>query len=256
MTQAPPFANPSHRVAPTWRRWCLWSVLTMPFFAGVQPARADVVVGNGKAASESRSTGEFNAISLKGGLALELRQGSPASVVVHGDSNLLPLLESTIEPDQTLLLRWRPGTSVRLNSRTWVEVTAPQIRAVSSAGSGDITIDGMKVPRLAVSINGSGGVHAKALNNEELSLGIAGSGNVSLAGRATRLSIDLSGSGGIDAAELRADDVRVSIAGSGDASVHAARTLAVSIAGSGGVTYSGGPTVQRSIAGSGSVRKR
>jgi hypothetical protein len=237
-------------------RSCAGWLLALSFIAMTAPARADTVVGNGKAASEARSTDEFNAIALQGGLALELRQGSPAAVVVHGDSNLLPLLESVVESGRTLHLRWKRGTSVRTDSRTWVEVTAPQIRALSSAGSGEITIDTLKAPQLSVSISGSSSVRAKSLNNDALSLAIAGSGSAALAGRATRLDINLSGSGGVNAVQLRADEVRVSIAGSGNAAVDAARKLAVSIAGSGNVTYDGDPTVQRAIVGSGHVRKR
>jgi hypothetical protein len=229
--------------------------LVLPLVVGSTAARADTAVGNGKAASEVRPTAEFNAIAIKGSMALELRQGSPAAVVVHADSNLLPLLESVVD-DRTLQLRWKDGASVRTGSRAWVEVTAPQIRAVSSAGSGDIVIDTLKAPQLTLSIAGSSNVRAKALSTDELSLGITGSGGAHLAGRAARLALELSGSGAIDAAELRADDVRVSIAGSGGASVYAARTLVASIAGSGNVTYSGEPSVQPAIAGSGRVRRR
>ena len=230
--------------------------LALWFAAAGTAAWADTVVGNGQAASQARSTGEFDAVALQGGFALELRQGGPAAVVVRGDSNLLPLLESVVESDRALHLRWKHGVSVRTESRTWVEVTAPQIRALSSAGSGDITIDTLKAPQLSVSISGSGSVRATSLNNDELSLTIAGSGSASLAGQATRLDINLSGSGGVDAAQLRADEVRVSVAGSGDAAVHAARSLAVGIAGSGNVSYSGEPKLQRAIVGSGHLRKR
>jgi len=256
MVHAQPLTTQATAAA-AWLHPCVWLVLALPLIVGSPPARAaDVVVGNGKAASETRATAAFNAISLKGGVALELRQGNPASVVVHGDSNLLPLLETVVKDGQTLQLRWRSDTSVHTQSRTWVEVTAPQIQALSSAGSGDIAIDGMKAPRLAVSISGSGGVRAKSLDNDELSLAISGSGANSVTGRAARLDIDVSGSGAIDAAPLHADDVRVTIAGSGNASVHAARSLAVSIAGSGNVTYSGEPAIRQTIAGSGRLSKR
>jgi hypothetical protein len=240
-----------------WLRSCLRLALALPFSAAWQPAHADdVVMGNGKAASETRTPGEFSGIRLAGGMALKLKQGSPAAVVVHGDSNLLILIETVIEGDKSLQLRWKRGTSVRTQSPTWVEVVAPQVRAVASAGSGDIEIDTMKVPRLALSMKGSGDLRAKGLQNDELLIGIAGSGELTLAGQATRVAIDLSGSGNIEAGDLRADEVTVGIAGSGSAVVHAARKLVASIAGSGDVLYSGEPTVQRAIAGSGSVRKR
>ena len=239
----------------TTRRLALLAALALPWAAATMPARAEAVVGNGQAANESRPIGEFDSIGLSGSIGLHLRQGSPTALVVHADANLLPLLETVVEGAQ-LQVRWKHGTSLRTDSRTWVEVTAPQVHAIASAGSGDITIDAMNVPRLALSLHGSGGVQAKGLQSDELSLGLAGSNRVTLAGHAARVSMNVSGSGGIEAADLRADDVRVSVAGSGNASVNAARTLTVSIAGSGNVIYSGDPTVQRAIAGSGTIRKR
>src|SRR5262245_9924654 len=248
-------AVPARSVASAALQAVVW-LLALPVLAAAPPSHAETVVGNGQAASETRTPGAFNAIGLQGGLALEVRQGSPASVVVHADSNLVPLIESVIEGDHALRLRWKSGTSVRTTRRAWVEVTAPQIGALSSAGSGDISIEGMKAPRLAVSIQGSGAVRAKALDVDDLSLATSGSAGLNLAGRALRVNIELSGSGSVETSALHADDVRIGIAGSGSANVHAARTLAVSIAGSGDVIYSGDPSVQRAIAGSGQVRKR
>jgi hypothetical protein len=236
---------------------CLLFALAVPLLAGSPAARAaDVIVGNGKAASESRATAEFNAVSISGGLPLRLKQGSPASVVVHGDANLLPLIETTVEGDKTLHLRWKPNTSVRTTAKLWIDVVAPQVQALTSAGSSDVEIDTMKVPQLAVSVRGSGDVRAKGLDADAVSLAIRGSGDMKLAGRAAKLSVDLAGSGNVEAADLRCDDVTVGIAGSGNAVVHASRKLSASIAGSGDVVYIGEPSVQRSIAGSGSVRKR
>jgi hypothetical protein len=249
-------SQPMSTAQHSWLRSCVLLVLALPFATAWQLARADVVTGNGKATSEVRSTGEFASIGLAGGMALKLKQGSPASVVVHADSNLVPLIETVVEGDKALQVRWKRDTSVRTQSLTWVEVVAPQVRAVASAGSGDIEIDTMKVPRLALSIKGSGDLRAKGLLNDDLLIAIAGSGDLSLVGQTTRLAIDLAGSGNIEAGELRADEVTVGIRGSGNATVHAARKLVASIAGSGNVVYSGEPAVQRAIAGSGSVRKR
>lgn len=233
-----------------------WVLLALLLIAAAPAVWAETVVGNGKAASETRNTGEFNAIRLDGSMALKLRQGSTPSVVVHGDSNLLPLIETVVERDKSLQLRWKRGVSVRSHASVYVEVVAPQVHAVASAGSGDIEIDTMRVPRLSLSIKGAGDLRAKDLASDELAISIAGSGDLKLSGQSTRLTIEVSGSGDIDAGELRSDDVTIGIAGSGDAVVHASRKLVANIAGSGDVRYSGDPSVQQSIAGSGSVRKR
>ncbi len=105
MIQGAPSVTHSKPSRRTLLRSCVVGVLALPFITGGSPAQADAVIGNGKAASEVRATAEFNAMALQGSLALEMRQGSPASVVVHGDSNLLPLLESVVDNGQTLQLR-------------------------------------------------------------------------------------------------------------------------------------------------------
>jgi hypothetical protein len=233
-----------------------WVLFALLLLAAAPAAWAETVVGNGKPATETRNTGTFSSIGLHGSMTLRLRQGSTPSVVVHADSNLLPLIETVVERDQSLQLRWKRGVSVRSQAPVHVEVVAPQVQAVSSAGSGDIEIDTMKVPRLALSIRGSGDLRASGLSTDELAITVAGSGDLTLAGQASRLTIEVSGSGDIDAGELRSDDVSVGIAGSGHVAVHAARKLAASIAGSGDLRYSGDPSVQQSIAGSGSVRRR
>ena len=244
-----PLARPG---SPSLMPW----MLTLLLIAVAPTAWAETMVGNGKAASESRAVAEFTAIALSGGMSLKLKQGSPASVVVHGDSNLLPLVETVVEGNQSLHLRWKRGVSVRSQVPVAVEVIAPQVQAISSAGSGNIEIDTMKVPRLSLSIKGSGAVRAKRLHTEALAISIAGSGDLELAGQAVRMAIEMSGSGDVDAGELRSDEVTIGIAGSGGALVHASRKLVASIAGSGEVLYSGDPSVRRSIADSGSVRKR
>ena len=236
--------------------WLPWVLLTLLLVAAAPTVWAETVVGNGQAASDSRTVAGFNAVTLSGGMALKLRQGSPASVVVRGDANLLPLLETVVEGNQTLQLRWKRGTLVRTQVPTIVEVTAPLVQAVASAGSGDIEIDAMKTTRLSLSIKGSGDLQARGLQTEDLAISLAGSGDLNLAGQTTRMAIDISGSGDVDAHDLRSDDVTVGVAGSGDVSVHATRKLVVSIAGSGDVVYSGDPSVQQSVAGSGRVRKR
>jgi hypothetical protein len=233
-----------------------WLLLALLLFAAAPAAWAQTLVGNGHAASEPRTVAAFNAIASSGGLALRVRQGSPAAVTVHGDANLLPMIEAVVDANQTLQLRWQRGLSVRTTARTWVDVVAPQVEAVSGAGSGGIRIDTMKVPRLALAIKGSADLDVKDLRTEALQVSVSGSGDVELAGQATRVAIELSGSGEVDADDLHADEVTIGIRGSGGVGVHASRKLVASIAGSGHVRYRGEPSVQQSIAGSGSVRKR
>ncbi len=216
----------------------------------------ETVAGNGQRTSESRTVGEFQAIAVTGGIDLKLKQAESTRVTVHGDSNVVPWVELSLDADKTLRVRWKRGATVRTRSPVVVEVAAPLVRAIATEGSSDVDIDALKVPQFALAISGSGDVRTRGLQHDELTVGITGSGDVKLAGASTRVRISVSGSGDVDAAELAASDVTVNISGSGDAAVRASRALNVSVAGSGHVVYSGSPALTQAIAGSGSVRPR
>ncbi len=218
------------------------------------------VQGSGKAATEKRAVGEFNAIVSSGSMKLVVRQGEGVALAVTADDNLLPLLETVVEPGNdgpTLHLRWKKGSSV--NTRTEVKVVADvkTLSAIQLSGSGDVVVESLKAPALKMQVAGSGDARLNKLALGELVVDIAGSGDVRAEGSATALKVKVAGSGNVRMNELAADDVRVSISGSGDAEVQAQKALNVAIAGSGDVRYSGNATqVKSSVAGSGSVSKK
>ncbi len=230
-------------------------VLLLPL-AGAQAATN----GSGKAATESRETSGFSAISLRGDMDLVVRQGAREAVQVTADDNLLPLLQTAVQGSgeaRTLVVQWRRGENIRPRVKTVVTVDVLRLTALASSGSGDIVVEPLQTLTLTLSISGSSDARLRGLATEQLRLTITGSGDVQASGKAGKLSVSIAGSGDVHARELAADDVTVSIAGSGDASVRADKTLAVSIAGSGDIEYAGAATITGSrIAGSGSVRQR
>lgn len=219
-----------------------------------------LTTGSGNSASETRTAKGFQAISVRGAINLVVRLGTAERVTVQADDNLLPLVQTLVEgrgDARTLRVQFKPGESLRSKTPVVVTVDVIKLSAVASSGSGDISIEALKTPALALSISGSSDAKLRGLDTEQLTISIAGSGDVQAAGRASRLDVSIAGSGDVLTRELAAADVSISIAGSGDASVMAQNTISVSIAGSGDVEYGGGATlVRRSIVGSGSVRQR
>lgn len=222
--------------------------------------QAATLTGSGNPATESRAVSGFQAIALHGSIDLVVRQGASEGVQLRGDDNLLPLVQTVVEgsgPTRTLRIEFKPGTSVRTRTPLVVSVDVLHLKALSSHGSGDISVEPLKTPALALTIAGSSDAKLRQLDAEQFSISIAGSGDVLASGRAAKLEVSIAGSGDVRARELLAGDVSVSIAGSGDASVTAQKTLGVSIAGSGDVDYGGGATLSSArVAGSGSVRQR
>ena len=206
-----------------------------------------------------RSVAEFQAIALHGEMDLVVRQGTPQSVQLQADDNLLPLLETAVESTSngaTLQLRWAKGQSISSRTKVRVTVVVPKLSALSAAGSGDMLVESFTTPALKVSLSGSGDARLPGLATDDLGIRLAGSGNVSGSGKAARVNVSIAGSGDVRLSELLADDVAINIAGSGDAAVNAQKTLDVRVAGSGDVSYSGNPTVKSKMAGSGSISRR
>ena len=225
-----------------------------------QPVQA-ATTGSGRAASESRPVGEFDAIAVSGSMDLVVRQtGAKESVEVTADDNLLPLLETVVESGssgRTLMIRFKRGENIRSKAPIKVSVNAVRLAALASSGSGHLLVEALKTPALKLSISGSSDARLNELQADALDVRIAGSGDVSATGNARQLKVSIAGSGDVNLNALAADDVTVSIAGSGDAVVQANKSLGVSIAGSGDVQYSGTATaVRSSVAGSGHVSKR
>jgi hypothetical protein len=225
---------------------------------GLAPAAVRAASGcSGRSATETRALGTFSAISMRDDIDVRVRPGESESVQVTADDNLLSLLETVVDGG-TLRIQWKSGESVRPRAKTAVTVAVRRLEAVASAGSGDLVVEALKTPALALSIAGSSDATLRQLEVDGLfRVRIAGSGDVQAHGKAGRLEVSIAGSGDMDARELLVDDASISIAGSGDADVSARKTVAVSIAGSGDVRFGGGATLASSrVMGSGSVRQR
>lgn len=114
-----------------------------------------------------------------------------------------------------------------------IVVYGPQPRAISLAGSGDVTATG--------------------LNGGDFSYALAGSGDATLTGKVRHFNASIAGSGDISAKNLSCDTCSVSIAGSGDVTVSAKSKLDANIAGSGDIRYFGNPKVQKTVIGQGTI---
>lgn len=221
---------------------------------------AAMTTGSGKVASETRAHSDFEAISMAGSFKLEVRQGTKESVTVSGDDNLLPLVETSVESTasgRTLVIRNKRGESYRTRSELKVSVEVVKLTALSSAGSGNLHVEGLKTPLLKLTVAGASDAMLRALDTDALTISIAGSGDVKASGNARKLRLSIAGSGDAALGDLVSDEVSVSVAGSGDALVVANKSLTATVAGSGDIRYRGTASeLKTTVMGSGSVRKQ
>jgi hypothetical protein len=252
-------ANATHLVATL----AVTAAAVLTAFAMPMPAHAvtinlfngdgHTVTGSGKEVNVARPVGAFSVLRVDSSVDVHAHQGATASVSVHADDNIEPMIETTVEGD-ALVVRMKKGSSFSTRHNVVVDVVFTSLTAARQHGSGDLHIDKLSGPRFESTIAGSGDLQIDNAQLGSFALSIAGSGDVVISGTADEARFGVAGSGDINARNFAARKVSVSISGSGDAHVNATEAIDAKVAGSGDITYSGHPRdVSRRVSGSGSV---
>jgi hypothetical protein len=215
----------------------------------------DQVQGSGNIQKQARQVPHFTGVELSLPGKVEVHIGNTEGVTIETDDNLLPLIETTVE-DGTLRLR---PTKRNLNLRTRnlkIVVNARDIDRLTVGGSGSISTDPLRAPKLEFVIGGSGSIDVAGIDTDAAALKVAGSGDLKVGdGNVRTLSVTISGSGDVKMDRVKAASANVKVAGSGTATLWVQDSLSLTVAGSGDVNYYGDPRVTQSVAGSGSAHR-
>ena len=217
--------------------WAAVANLDVERFAGSVLVRVNdlpVRAGSGKPASVVRDAGTaFDRIVLRSAENLDVRIGPEASITLHGDDNLLELIETRIDGGRLMI---ESRGSYRSKTPLRVEVQLPSLRAFALEGSADARIRGVTGKALEIELNGSG--------------------NITASGSVENLDVDLNGSGDASLGGLKAVRVEADLNGSGDITVAASEALEAELNGSGDIRYHGSPArLRMEVNGSGDIER-
>lgn len=224
----------------------------MGFIANAQSSK---IKGNGKVVTETKTTGDYDAIKVGGSFDVNLVAGKEGKIILKGEENLLSAIKVEVE-DNTLKIYVDKMVNIRPTSKIEITVPFEKISAVSLAGSGNLkTKDQIKSETFAAKLAGSGNVNLNVdSNNFELNL--SGSGDVTLKGSADKFTSKLAGSGNVNASDLKSKNVEANVAGSGNSIVNCEGNLTARVSGSGNIKYFGNPDKRDvKVSGSGNIKK-
>jgi hypothetical protein len=229
-------------------------------------------MGNGQSQTEARTVADFTRVENLGSLAVTVTPG-PTSVSITADSNLLPLITTTVTNGQLVIDQTKNFiTHLSLSAA----VTTPTLVALDNEGSGSLSASGFDAGAFTIDNAGSGAVTLQG-TVDVLTLTAEGSGETQLSGSATGLEATLDGSGAVDGTQFPVvGPAHVLMRGSGGANlvIQGDSTLEVdgsgsltvaldggttnfTVNGSGGIVWTGQTTVgQTNVNGSGSVQHR
>ena len=237
----------------------VFSAFLVSFIANAQWSSDDKnkVKGNGNIVTQTRNTGDYDAIKVGGSFDVNLVAGKEGKIIIKGEENLLSNIKIEVE-DNALKIYVEKGISIRPSSGHKIEITVPfeKISALSLSGSGDIqTKDKIKSDTFSAKMAGSGNFKLDVDSNT-FDLSLSGSGDVILKGSADKFTTKLAGSGNVNASDLKSKNVEANVSGSGNSIVNCEGSLTARVAGSGNIKYFGNPEKRDvKVSGSGNITK-
>ena len=187
---------------------------------------------DGPPRTQTRDVGAFTRIANQDSVDVHLHVGDRRRVQVHAGEKVIDDVRTEV----------RDGTlEISFDHDGWggdsasVDVSVPQLTAISLDGSGDVEADGIATDAFVLRSDGSA--------------------DITLAGTADQLTVELHGSGDADLAALTAREAQVRVEGSGNAEVRADDQLEATVEGSGDLEYHGDPEVDEHVDGSGDLSR-
>lgn len=198
--------------------------------------------GNREVATETRTVGNYDKLSITGAFKVKIVPGSAGSLQVTADENLLGYIETYIKGGK-LVIRVNPEYSISHYTKLYVEVPANYLSQINLTGSGEVfNTENFDWKNIKLNLTGSGNFDIKT-NVTHLKANLVGSGEIFLTGQAETANYLLTGSGVLSAKELKAQNVKASLTGSGEMRLRAVQNLDARVMGSGNILYYGEPDV-------------
>lgn len=229
--------------------------ITVLFFALLLLASCRHVTGSGNIISEKKGVENFTAIDAGSAFAVEVKIGSPLSVLIEADDNLMKYIEAKVEGN-TLKLHSKNGLSIT-DGHFKAYVTVPALDNIESSGAATVNVlDELKnSKRIWLHASGAGKITAQ-VDAPEINVESSGAANIKLSGKTKDISAHASGAAGIQAAELQSENAVAHASGAANVHVYASVKVTGDASGAGKVYYKGGATnVAVDESGAGKVKK-
>lgn len=194
-------------------------------------------------------TARFDKLTATGMDDVSMTTGDRWRIRATGDARALAQLRFLVD-DGALIVGRLSGPRERYG-KARIEVTAPSLRSVTSAGSGAVDVERIGGERASATIAGSGRTTIRRVETDRLDATVAGSGGLALTGRSSRADVTIAGSGNLAGDGFTAGAANVTVAGSGGARFRSPGEVRATIVGSGTVTVSGTTSCRQTRMGSG-----
>ncbi|MEO6670979.1 MAG: head GIN domain-containing protein [Ferruginibacter sp.] len=209
--------------------------------------------GSGNIITQTRSTGAFRALDIKGGFEVEVKNGPTENVVVEADDNLMKYIEVKVVDNE---LKIRLDHINVTDAHLKIFITAPEINSVdASGGSGIVVKDALKSAGKIIVKASSGSNIKTAIDAPEIKADASSGGQLTLSGRTRDFHASSSSGSSLSASELLSENSYVSASSGANAHVYASVSIDASASSGGNISYRGAAVVKKSESSGGEVSK-
>lgn len=205
----------------------------------------ELVRGSGNVVSESREVGGFERVNACCGMALIITQGTPTSLEIEADDNLLSEIRTVITGD-TLTIEYAemgPRRNYETSQSVRCLLTVDSLSGISVSGGGSLEAGELNVTDLAIELSGGSTGSIDALQAKNLDLTLNGGGSAFISGIVEHQNAGLNGGSQYSAADLQSLTASVSINDGGGATIWVTEDLTVNLNGGSRLEYYGSPQI-------------
>ncbi len=208
------------------------------------------------AAERGYSVSDFERIRVNGPYRVEVMTDRSTVVKATGSTQALDRVIIEVQ-GRTLLIRpnrtgWA-GAGVMDAPPALIFVRAPALREAFIAGSGALSLTGLKGLRVVLGVEGAGTLTANGVAADRLDIGVIGTGRLIASGTARQATVTSRGAAAVEAARLTVDDLSVTWESAADGAFSARRTARANSVGAGNVVIAGAAACTVNALGDGSV---
>jgi hypothetical protein len=212
----------------------------------------ETITGSGNLITETRSISGVSRVELMIDANLEIQQGSQESLVVTGDENILPVLQTNVVGGK-LNIRYQPQVNVRGFHQPKLVLTVKNLSGLRLSSSGTVNVGPLTTGNFDIDLTSSCNLNIQNIQADKITTNISSSGDIIIQGVANSLVLHVSSSGNFRAGDLQVQKASVTLTSSGDVTLWVIENLDADISSSGNIAYYGNPNVSQHLTSSGDL---
>jgi hypothetical protein len=210
----------------------------------------ETVTGSGKLMTETRTVSGVSRVELMIDANLEIQQGPQESLLVTGDDNILPMLQTAVVGGK-LNIRYRPQVNVQGLHQPKLVLIVKDLSGLRLSSSGTVKVGPLTTGNFNIELTSSCNVNIQGIQADKITTNITSSGDITIQGIANSLVLHVTSSGNFQAGDLKVQEAKVTLTSSGDVTLWVIESLDADLSSSGNIAYYGNPSTRQDISSSG-----